>query len=594
MYKGIIIGVVPDALNGGVSMDNIWTSLLGLCAGMALFLYSIKMTSGSLEVIAGNKMKSILAKLTGNRILGVTVGAGVTALIQSSTATTVMVIGFVNAGLMNLYSALWIIMGANIGTNITSQLVAFDVGMFAPIIALVGTFVCIFIKDKKMKSVGEAIAGLGFIFVSMSLMTDSMAPIAKLDIVKEIFAGINNPFIGIIVGIIFVIIIQSSAAGVGILQAMAVASSGSLITLEQAMFIIFGLNVGTCLTALLASMSGSRNARRAGLMHLLFNVFGTIIFTAISFIFPVADWVRAVSPNDVARQFANMHLAFNLVTTLIMLPIGGLFVKLVQKLVPDKGGDEEGIQYLKYLNPQMLTADHLLGMEVLTAAIANEIGRMFIFAGENCQKSFHAVLENSEKLQEEINNREEYIDYLNKEISFYISHLMMFDMSEKDAVTMSALFKITGNIERMGDHAVNISGYASMLEEKKLSLSEKARNEVAQMEKTISEACNSMVKSKTSAVHIKMAQVEQKIDDLTDVYREHQLERLKSGVCSGDACVIYSEMLTDFERLGDHMLNIAEAAAETGIVSFGISDFKLTTEEEQPSLKAAAAGIDDD
>ena len=572
-------------------MDNIWTALLGLCAGMAMFLYSIKMTSGSLEVIAGNKMKTILAKLTGNRILGVTVGAGVTALIQSSTATTVMVIGFVNAGLMNLYSALWIIMGANIGTNITSQLIAFDIGMFAPIVALVGTFVCIFVKDKKLKSVGEAVAGLGFIFVSMNLMTDSMAPISKLDIVKDIFAGINNPFVGIVVGIIFVIIIQSSAAGVGILQAMAVASAGKLITLEQAMFIIFGLNVGTCLTALLASMSGSRNARRAGLMHLLFNVFGTSIFTAISFVLPVADWIRALSPNDVARQFANMHLAFNLITTLIMLPIGGLFVKLVQKLVPDKGGDEEGIMYLKYLNPRMIASDLQLGMEVLTTAIANEIGRMFMFAGENCQKSFRAVLEKDDKLLEEINNREEYIDYLNKEISFYISHLMLMSMSEKDAVTLSALFKITGNIERMGDHAVNIAGYAGMLEDKKLSLSASAREEVAQMEKMITEACNSMVKAKTSSVHIKMAQVEQKIDDLTDIYREHQLERLKSGVCSGDACVIYSEMLTDFERLGDHMLNIAEAAAETNIVSFGITEFELPKTEEKLTASVAAADV---
>lgn len=574
-------------------MDNIWTALLGLCAGMAMFLYSIKMTSGSLEVIAGNKMKTILAKLTGNRILGVTVGAGVTALIQSSTATTVMVIGFVNAGLMNLYSALWIIMGANIGTNITSQLIAFDVGMFAPVIALVGTFVCIFVKDKKLKSVGEAIAGLGFIFVSMSLMTDSMAPIAKLDIVKEIFAGINNPFVGIVVGIIFVIIIQSSAAGVGILQAMAVASAGQLITLEQAMYIIFGLNVGTCLTALLASMSGSKNARRAGLMHLLFNVFGTTVFTAISLVLPVSDWIRALSPNDVARQFANMHLAFNLITTLIMLPIGGLFVKLVQKLVPDKGEDEEGVMYLKYLNPHMISSDHQLGMQVLTSAIANEIGRMFMFAGENCQKSFRAVLEKDDKLLEEIDNREEYIDYLNKEISYYISHLMTLDMSEKDAVTMSALFKITGNIERMGDHAVNIAGYAGILEDKKLSLSDKARAEVAQMEKTITEACNSMVKAKTSSVHIKMAQVEQKIDDLTDVYREHQLERLKAGVCSGDACVIYSEMLTDFERLGDHMLNIAEAAAETGIVSFNVTEFELPETEVKAAVKETA-GIDDD
>ena len=171
---------------------------------------------------------------------------------------------------------------------------------------------------------------------------------------------------------------------------------------------------------------------------------------------------------------------------------------------------------------------------------------------------------------------------------------MLFDMSEKDAVTMSALFKIAGNIERMGDHAVNIAGYAEMLEDKKLSLSEKAQSEVAQMEKMIAEACNALAKTKTSSVHIKMAQIEQKIDDLTDIYREHQLERLKSGICSGDACVIYSEMLTDFERLGDHMLNIAEAAAETGIVSFGVSEFEIPAVEEKPALKGATVSEDED
>ncbi|MBR2821955.1 MAG: Na/Pi symporter, partial [Clostridiales bacterium] len=185
---------------------DVWAALVELCAGMALFLYSVKITSGSLQAIAGDKLKNILAKLTGNRIMGVAVGAGITALIQSSTATSVMSVGFVNAGLMNLYQALWVIMGANIGTNITSQLIAFDIGNYAPIIALLGTFVCILVKNKKLRSIGEAIAGLGFIFVAMNLMKNSMAPLSEMDIVKDIFASINNPFIGIIVGIIFVII----------------------------------------------------------------------------------------------------------------------------------------------------------------------------------------------------------------------------------------------------------------------------------------------------------------------------------------------------------------------------------------------------
>ena len=571
-------------------MVDVWPALLGLCSGMALFLYSVKITSGSLQTIAGDKLKNVLAKLTGNRILGVAVGAGITALIQSSTATSVMAVGFVNAGLMDLHQALWIIMGANIGTNITAQLIAFDVGAAAPIIALLGTFFCLLVKDKKLKSIGEAVAGLGFIFVAMSLMKDSMAPLSEMDVVKDIFSSINNPFIGIIVGIIFVIIIQSSAAGVGVLQAMAMSASGAqLITLEQAMFIIFGLNIGTCVTAVFASIGGSRNATRAGMLHMLFNVIGTAIFTAAYYMLPIADWVRALSPNDVARQFANMHLVFNLASTIILLPFGGLIVKLVKLIVPDKGGDKDGVQYLKYLKPNMINSDNQLGTEVLITALCNEVSRMLVMAGTNVQMSIETVLDNNEKKQETINETEEYVDYLNKEISYYISHAMVFNMSEKDAVTMSALFKITGNIERMGDHATNISGYANLLESKGLKLSEKAQAEVSQMVETTKEAYNILLGSKPGSVHIRMAQMEQKIDDMTDDYREHQLERLKSGVCSGDACVIYSEMLTDFERLGDHMLNIAEAAAESSRISFAIPSETSAEEKGKSKQKAAAA-----
>ena len=570
-------------------MADVWPALLGLCSGMALFLYSVKITSGSLQAIAGEKLKSVLAKLTGNRIMGVLVGAGITALIQSSTATSVMSVGFVNAGLMNLYQALWVIMGANIGTNITAQLIAFDVGAIAPIVALLGTFFCLLTKDKKLRSIGEAVAGLGFIFVAMSLMKESMAPLSEMDIVKEIFSSINNPFIGIIVGIIFVIIIQSSAAGVGVLQAMAMSASGAqLMTLDQAMFIIFGLNIGTCVTAVFASIGGSRNATRAGMLHMMFNVIGTAIFTAAYYALPVADWVRALSPNDVARQLANIHLVFNLASTIILLPFGKFIVKLVKLMVPDKKGGDDSVQYLKYLNPSMISNNAQVGTEVLIRALCNEMSRMLEMAGNNVQRSIEAVLENSDKTQQQINDTEEYVDYLNKEISYYISHAMVFDMSEKHALAMSALFKITGNIERMGDHATNIAGYANLLESKDLKLSDKARAEVSQMVKTTSEAYNILLGSKPGSVHIKMAQMEQKIDDMTEDYREHQLERLKSGICSGDACVIYSEMLTDFERLGDHMLNIAEAAAESNLISLKIPE-DINNEEETRSKKKIAA-----
>ena len=568
-------------------MNGVVTALLGLCSGMAIFLYSIKMMSGSLEAVAGDKMKTVLGKLTGNRFLGVAIGAGVTALIQSSTATTVMVIGFVNAGLMDLYQALWIIMGANIGTNITSQLIAFKIGDYAAILALIGVLMCLIVKNKKMRGISEVVAALGFIFVSMNLMTSSMDPLSELDIVKDMFINLKNPILEILVGVLFVIIFQSSAGGLGVLQALVMSSAGAdLISLEQAMFIIFGLNIGTCLHAVIAAVGGSRNAMRAALMHLLFNVIGTVVFSIAAFIFPVAGLVRSLSPDDVARQFANMHLVFNLVSTALLLPCGGLIVKLVNVILPDKGGDAEGVRYLKYLNPNMLSPNLSIGVQALIKALANEIGRMLVMAGGNVQKSFAAVLDNNEDIQNEINQTEEYIDYLNKEISFYISHIMVFTLEEEDAVTMSALFKITGNIERMGDHATNIAGYANLLEDKGLRLSDKAQAEVREMMKITEEAYATLIGTKPNSVHIRMAQIEQKIDDMTDDYREHQLERLKSGVCSGEACVVYSEMLTDFERLGDHMLNVAEAAAESNVKSFGIEAVKVKAEPAESTATA--------
>ena len=568
-------------------MNGVVTALLGLCSGMAIFLYSIKMMSGSLEAVAGDKMKTVLGKLTGNRFLGVAIGAGVTALIQSSTATTVMVIGFVNAGLMDLYQALWIIMGANIGTNITSQLIAFKIGDYAAILALIGVLMCLIVKNKKMRGISEVVAALGFIFVSMNLMTSSMDPLSELDIVKDMFINLKNPILEILVGVLFVVIFQSSAGGLGVLQALVMSSAGAdLISLEQAMFIIFGLNIGTCLHAVIAAVGGSRNAMRAALMHLLFNVIGTVVFSIAAFIFPVAGLVRSLSPDDVARQFANMHLVFNLVSTALLLPCGGLIVKLVNVILPDKGGDAEGVRYLKYLNPNMLSPNLSIGVQALIKALANEIGRMLVMAGGNVQKSFAAVLDNNEDIQNEINQTEEYIDYLNKEISFYISHIMVFTLEEEDAVTMSALFKITGNIERMGDHATNIAGYANLLEDKGLRLSDKAQAEVREMMKITEEAYATLIGTKPNSVHIRMAQIEQKIDDMTDDYREHQLERLKSGVCSGEACVVYSEMLTDFERLGDHMLNVAEAAAESNVKSFGIEAVKVKAEPAESTATA--------
>ncbi|MBR5386803.1 MAG: Na/Pi cotransporter family protein [Clostridiales bacterium] len=540
---------------------ELFTSVLALLSGLAIFMYSMKMTSGGLEAVAGNKLKGVLQKLTDNRLKGVGVGAGVTALIQSSTAVTVMVIGFVNAGLLNLHQALWVIMGANIGTNITSQLIAFDIGEFAPILAVIGVFVVIFARNKKFKSLGEIVTGLGFIFISMNIMKDAMAPYATDPRLTGLLQRMDNPLLGILVGIIFVNIISSSAAAVGVLQALAMAAAGSgAIDLEHAMYIIMGFNIGTCVTALLSSIGTTKMASRAALMHLFFNVIGTLIFTVAAFILPIAHWVELLSPNDVARQLANFHLVFNVVGTLILLPAGDLIVKLVNICVPGDEAEKEGQLYLQYLTPAMLRPDfQIAGSGVYITAVTNEVKRMLDKATENVSRSLRAVLDNNDKIQQEINEQEEYVDYLNKEISYYISHCLTQELTEEDALTYSALFKITGNIERMGDHATNIAGYANMLQDKGLKFSEYATAEVESMIEIIEKTAKILSHNDGDDIHIRVAKAEQKIDDMTDQYRLNQLDRMKTGVCSGEACVIYSEMLTDFERLGDHMLNIAEA-----------------------------------
>ena len=540
---------------------ELFTSILALLSGLAIFMYSMKMTSGGLEAVAGNKLKGVLQKLTDNRIKGVGVGAGVTALIQSSTAVTVMVIGFVNAGLLDLHQALWVIMGANIGTNITSQLIAFDIGEFAPILAVVGVFIVIFTRNKKFKSMGEILTGLGFIFISMNIMKDAMAPYAGDPRLTGLLSRMDNPLLGILVGIIFVNIISSSAAAVGVLQALAMAAAGSgAIDLEHAMYIIMGFNIGTCVTALLSSIGTTKMAARAALMHLFFNVIGTIIFTGAALVLPVAHWIELLSPNDVARQFANFHLAFNLIGTLILLPAGDLIVRLVNLCIPGDESEKEGQQHLEYLSPAMLRPDFkIAGSPVYTTAVTNEVKRMLEMAAGNVGKSLNAVLDNNDKIQQEIEECEEYIDYLNKEISYYISHCLTQELTEDEALTYSALFKITGNIERMGDHAINIAGYANMIQSKGLKFSDIARGEIESMMDIISKTEKILIHNDGDDIHIRVAKAEQKIDDMTDQYRINQLERMKTGICSGEACVIYSEMLTDFERLGDHMLNIAEA-----------------------------------
>lgn len=530
-------------------------SLLG---GLALFLMGMKMMSDGLEQTAGDKMKTVLEKLTSNRFLGVGVGAGITAVIQSSSATTVMVVGFVNSGLMTLRQAIWVIMGANVGTTITGQLIALDVGVIAPLIAIVGVVFIVFLKSKKLHHWGYILAGLGILFMGMNMMSDSMSGLRDSQEFVNVVTNLSNPALGILAGAVFTAIIQSSSASVGILQALAMSGA---ISLSSSVYVLFGQNIGTCITAVLASVGTSRNARRTTVIHLLFNITGTIIFTIICMLTPFTDFMQSLTPDNPAAQIANVHTIFNIVTTLILLPFGTLLEKAAMKILPERSDEKSDKMQLRFISPDSVNNHSIGSVSVAVSQIRSEVSHMLELARLNVSDAFDNILHWDRDRFENVEKNEEYVDFLNAEISKYISALMSGEMTEQDAKTVSAYFKIIGNIERISDHAMNIAEYAMLLNKKGYKADDEIYSEVEEMKyvtldglKLIDFSAGEM--QQMTFVSVSMA--EKNIDSLSEAYRSNQIERLRENKCSGDVSVVYSEMITDFERIGDHLLNIGE------------------------------------
>lgn len=540
-----------------------FTLVLGLLGGLALFLYGMQMMSQGLEAAAGNRMKGILEKLTANRFLGVAVGAGITAIIQSSSATTVMVVGFVNSGLMTLNQAVWIIMGANIGTTITGQLVALDAGAIAPLFAFIGVALVVFFKKVTFHNYGQIIAGFGILFIGMEMMSSAMEPLRDSEGFISLMTSFSNPLLGILAGAVFTAIIQSSSASVGILQALAVSG---LIGLDNAVFVLFGQNIGTCITAILASIGTSRNAKRTTIIHLMFNIIGTIIFTTVCILTPLTDLVESWTPGRVAAQIANMHTLFNVTTTLLLLPFGNYLASLARRILPEHSSEDAGVQKLVYLKPVMKPDEYAIGTSsIIMNSVSNELKRMAEMVRTNVGESFDAVSSGTTTKLADVAEREDYIDFLNKEISRYISNMMIHETNADDLKKINGYFRICTNLERIGDHAMNICEYTQLIEEKHIRFTPEAMKEIADM-KSASLKCMDSI-SDISPLDLdgytEVAALEQKIDDMTKAFRDNQIIRMRHGACDNDGAVLYTEMLTDFERIGDHMLNIAqELAAE--------------------------------
>ncbi len=538
-----------------MKLSNIF-SMLG---GLALFLYGMNMMSNGLELAAGNKMKSILEKLTSNRILGVLVGALVTAVIQSSSATTVMVVGFVNSGLMSLTSAVWVIMGANIGTTITGQLIAINITALAPLIAFIGVAMVVFFKNKKMDAIGTVIGGLGILFIGMETMSKAMVPLRTMPEFVGLISKFQNPLIGILVGALFTALIQSSSASVGILQALA---KSGVMTLSSSIYVLFGQNIGTCITSVLASIGTSKNAKRTTIIHLSFNIIGTIIFVTISLLFPFAHLIESITPNNVAAQIANVHTIFNVTTTLLLLPIGTKLVDLATKILPEDKEEHEHMS-LKYLDFSIFENDYHIGTSAIAnTQLFNETQHMLNVANHNVKRAFELLDHFDQEKYERLLKDENYINYLNQQIIDFTTAAISNEFPTDGSQTIVLFLKLSSDLERIGDHAINIANRAKRLAEDDTHFSQDALKEINIMESLCNNILDELIildYDEFKNIVDKVDVMEDNIDKTQHQFTVNQLMRLKEKKCSTENSIIYTKILTDFERIGDHGLNIAES-----------------------------------
>lgn len=529
-------------------------NILSLLGGLSLFLYGMKMMNDGLEVTAGDKMQAILEKLTSNRFVAILVGALITAVIQSSSATTVMVVGFVNAGLMKLSKAVWVIMGANIGTTITGILISLKISEIAPIFAIVGVVMATFFNSKKVSGIGVVIGGLGILFIGMGMMSSAMAPLRDNAAFVSLMTSFSNPILGILAGAIFTAVIQSSSASIGILQTLA--ASGA-IGIHSAVYVLFGQNIGTCITSFLASLSANRNAKRATLVHLMFNVIGTAIFVAIFMSMPfLLDYIVSFAPDNVMGQIANIHVLFNVTTTILLVPIGQKLVDLTFVFLPLAEEEKEEVGELT------LIGDQTFGTTLVALSSLNkEIVKMFLLT----RKSLSLVaddLTGIKKLNfEKIERNEKKINRMTLEINKFMSNISTLEMSEYEKTRCNALFKLSIDIERIGDHLINLAEYAEQKNEKGITLNDTINSELHILFENLKGSHELLLTEniyEQERVFEEIKNQEEKVDRDTYQFRMNQVERLQNKEVDANTGVVYSMMLTDLERISDYLLNVAE------------------------------------
>ena len=531
-------------------------NILSMAGGLGLFLFGIRTMGDGLENAAGAKLKRMLEVLTGNRFLAVLVGFVVTAIIQSSTATTVMVVGFVNAGMMSLAQAVGVIMGANIGTTVTSLLIALNFSSVAAAAVLVGVILMLASKKTVVKNLGAIFTGFGLLFLGIDMMSDSMAPLREsagfMNFIVTVSESPLRPLFGIILGIVMTAVLQSSSASVGVLQTLAMQG---LVPLKFSVFVLFGQNIGTCLTALFSTVGAKKNSKRAAVIHLLFNLIGTGIFILIALLAPYVEWIEKLSPDPMA-QIAISHIVFNIVSTVIMFPFANVLVKLSCLLVPGKD-DSESEMHCKFIDDRLLNTPPFAVMQV-----SKEVARMAKLARDNFETSAHALINRSDKDLDKVMENEEVINYLNHHITSYLVKLNALDITDSDSDYIARVFHAINDIERVGDHAINLAEAAQHNIGEGLKFSDPAREELNQLcgsvvtllERSMAAFDNQSLSDNEAK---ELSDLEEHIDDLTLECQDSHIFRLNRKECNTEAGMLYLYTITDFERVGDHAINIA-------------------------------------
>ena len=543
-------------------------TILTMAGGLGLFLFGMELMSDSIEKVAGARLRRILEIFTTNRFMGMIVGIIFTGIIQSSSACTVMVVSFVNSGLMNLYQAAGVILGANIGTTITSQLVSFNLSKIAPLILLVGVVVMMFTKKEKVRKVAEVVVGFGILFVGLSTMSQAMANMKNEPQVGNLLMSLKNPFLATLMGFALTAIIQSSSVTVSIVLLLA---NQDLLPLPITLYIILGCNIGACATAMLASMTGKKDAKRAALIHLLFNIIGTVIIYIALFVAgdQIVELIKSISADN-GRFVANAHTLIKIAQVIMLFPFTGWLVKMTYLIVPgedQKVGYRESYQ-LKYIGDKVVFNPATAVVEVV-----KELERMASLAEENLNRAMNALITLDEEDIEEVYEVEKNINFLNHAITDYLVKINQTTLPIEDLNSLGALFHVVNDIERIGDHAENVADAARQRKEEGVSISKEAQKELGDMLEMVNKIIRYAVEmfAKSDETHMQeIITLEDQVDEKERELQKKHVERLTKGECSPEAGMIFSDIVSGLERVADHATNIA---------------FAITTEEEMDEGK---------